>query len=117
MNPGANQEAPYFKHFWFLVFLLTCLWSLRPIWDMDLWWHLALGHFIDENGLPVVDPFALGREAEPWRTFQGGYEWFFHQIEMGMGLLGVRLHHAMAIGLGMALLGATAERLTQERLL
>ena len=94
-----------------IVFLAALAWALRPIWDIDIWWHLALGRHILAHGLPTTD--VLGADPDmPWRTFQGGYEVFVAWLE-GVGGLGlVRLVHAGTVATGMALLGVTARRVS-----
>ncbi len=54
---------------------------LSPLWDPDLWWHLAVGQWIAENGqVPRADPFAPVGEAKPWLA----HEWFFEAVLYGV---------------------------------
>ena len=94
-----------------LVSLGLLAWALRPIWDIDVWWHMALGRHILAHGLPTTD--VLGADPDmPWRTFQGGYEVLVAWLD-GVGGLGlVRLVHAGAIAAGLALLWRTAWRIS-----
>lgn len=93
-----------------IVFLAALAWALRPIWDIDVWWHMALGRHILAHGLPETD--VLGVVPMPWRTFQGGYEVFVAWLD-GVGGLGlVRLVHALAVAGGMTLLGVTARKVS-----
>ena len=58
----------------FTVILLLALFgfSLRVPADPDLWWHLRLGQYILEEGIPHEDPdFAFTTEGRPWIT----HEW------------------------------------------
>ena len=81
----------------FLLGAAVFLWALRPIWDMDLWWHIALGNWILENGFPTTDPLAIGRSETPWSTFQGGYGVFVAVLERWGGHRAPA--HAVAIGI------------------
>ncbi len=50
---------------------------LEPLWDPDLWWHLAVGEWITESGqVPRQDPFAPPGEAKPWLA----HEWLFEVV-------------------------------------
>lgn len=97
---------------WFGVAIFAALWALRPVWDMDLWWHIALGRFIVESGLPLTDPLALGREGVSWATFQGGYEAFVALLDQWGGIFLVRGVHASAVGVGIALFGRSAQKVS-----
>ena len=95
-----------------LTFLAVFAWALRPIWDIDLFWHIALGRWILEHGLPTTDLFSAADPTKPWHTFQGGYEVLVAWLD-GVGGLGlVRLVHAATIAAGMTLLTRFARRLT-----
>ena len=47
----------------FLLGAAVFLWALRPIWDMDLWWHIALEQILKTDS---DDPLAIGRSENPW---------------------------------------------------
>lgn len=70
---------------------------LAPLWDPDLWWHLAVGQWIAENGqVPRADPFAAAGQARPWLA----HEWFFEVLLHGV--------HRVAGEPGLVLLPALA---------
>ncbi len=85
-------------------------WALRPIWNIDVWWHVALGRWILAHGLPSHDVLSAVPRPGPWTTFQGGYEVFVALLDRFGGLFAVRLVHALAVGAGMALAARTARR-------
>lgn len=88
--------------------LLAAMWALRPVWDIDLGWHLALGRYMWEHGWPTVDVLSAARPDAPWTTFQGGYELLVAALERRGGLFAVRLLHAAAVGGGVFLLDRVA---------
>jgi len=109
MKPSPQHQS-LGKWLWIGVGVLVTCWALRPIWDMDLWWHIALGRLILDTGFPSTDPLAVGRGALEWSTFQGGYEVMVSAVEEYLGLFGVRLIHALAVGCGVGLAGYTIHR-------
>lgn len=90
---------------------MVAFWSIRPIWDIDLGWHIAVGRFILANGFPTTDFLSAADSSRPWVTFQGGYEILVAYLDSTGGLFLVRLVHAMAIGTGFALLWSLVRRL------
>ncbi len=77
---------------------LTCLLSLTPALDHDLWWHLATGRWIASgHGIPRSDPFTFTAFGRPWVT----HEWL-------SGLLFYRLHQLGGIDLLIAMKSAAA---------
>jgi len=85
--------------------------GLFPIFDGDLFWHLASGRWIVENGaVPRLDPFRFSASALPWID----HEWLFqiavYALERVAGLDGVIVARAAALaGFGL-LLHAVAAR-------
>jgi len=48
-------------------FLFVFLFSIRPITDPDLWWHLASGRYIVENqNIPTSDIFSYTNYGKEW---------------------------------------------------
>lgn len=82
-----------------LVFFAVCF----PLTNTDIWWHLAAGRWIVEQGhLPVVDPFAL--QDRPWIDLH----WLFQLGALAVfrlgGPAGLVLVKAALVALGGALL-------------
>ncbi len=97
-----------------VIGLLVAFWSFRPIWDMDIWWHLALGRSIWTDGLPVTDILSAVLPERPWSTFQGGYELYVAGLHSLGGLGLVRGMHALAIGCGFAMFAHVARRISGD---
>jgi hypothetical protein len=48
-----------------------------PIYDSDIFWHLATGRYIaSEGGIPHTDPFSWTAGGEKWTT----HEWLFEMV-------------------------------------
>ena len=69
--------------------------ALRPIWDIDIFWHVAVGRWIVEHlALPDRDLWSAADPAAPWQSFQWLYQALVAAIDSRAGLRGVRLAHA-----------------------
>ncbi|MBT9557076.1 MAG: hypothetical protein IV100_13650 [Myxococcales bacterium] len=70
---------------------------LRPVWDIDIFWHLAAGRAIlDDGSIPSTDIFGLD-PTRPWVPFQWGYEVLTELLYRETGWAGVRLAHALVL--------------------
>jgi hypothetical protein len=54
--------------------LLSLVLTVQPFRDSDVWWHLAMGHYIIAHGIPAVEPFSFLHAANPWVGQQWLYE-------------------------------------------
>ncbi len=70
------------------VFVALALWLFRPIWNIDIFWHVVVGRLILEGGVPTQDVLSAAHPEAPWRTFQWGYEVLVAALD---GLGGLRL--------------------------
>jgi hypothetical protein len=82
-----------------------------PIFETDLFWHLAAGRWILEHGGPPrADPFRFTADAAPWVD----HEWLFQVVARGVeaagGLDGLILLRAAALALFALLLYASGRR-------
>ncbi len=84
------------------VLLFGLAWAWRPIWNVDLFWHVATGRVIQAGGLPTQDVFSAANPAAPWSTFQWLYQLAVAGIDDVAGLGGLRGTHALLYGLGLA---------------
>ena len=85
----------------------------RPIWDVDIFWHIKAGQWIVENrGLPSTDIFSSVDPERPWHTFQWGYEVLVYGLDQAGGLTLVRGVHAGVIWAALALLATFLWRRT-----
>jgi len=73
---------------------------LRPMWDIDLFWHVQAGRWIlDHRALPDRDIFAYTDPSRRWHTFQWLYEVLCAAGERALGLHAVQwAHHAVVAG-------------------
>ncbi|KAB2955144.1 MAG: hypothetical protein F9K18_13765, partial [Thermoanaerobaculia bacterium] len=82
-----------------------------PVFESDLFWHLASGRWILEHGaVPRSDPFRFTAEAAPWID----HEWLFQVVVRGLeaagGLDALILLRATALALFALLLFASGRR-------
>lgn len=78
--------------------LLYFLLGFHPLWDIDVFWHIAAGRWIVAHGtLPTTDIFSAVDPARPWVTFQWLYEVLVHGLDRYAGLWAVRGMHAAAV--------------------
>jgi len=85
--------------------------GLFPIFDGDIFWHLASGRWMAAHGaVPRVDPFRFSAESLPWID----HEWLFQLLAFGVertvGLDGLVIVRAAALALLAALLFRLAAR-------
>jgi hypothetical protein len=94
-----------------------------PIFESDLFWHLAAGRWMLEHGaIPRVDPFRFTSGGAPWVDHEWLFQVVVHAVERAAGLDGLIAlraaalggfalllsHHARAAGLGAGLAGMLA---------
>lgn len=76
-----------------LLYLIPMIRAMRPVIDMDIWWHLRTGQWIIEHGaIPRVDEFSSYGMGKPWVA----YSWLFEVLVYGLyqmfGLFGIVLY-------------------------
>ena len=77
---------------------------LRPVWDIDIFWHIAAGRAIAEAGaLPGTDIFGYD-PARIWVPFQWGYELLMAWMFDRGGWPAVRAFHAVVMLLAFVLI-------------
>lgn len=69
------------------------------MWDIDLFWHIAVGRLILEGGVPDRDLLSAADPEAPWRTFQWGYEALVAALDQALGLRAAQLLHTAVFGL------------------
>ncbi len=80
--------------------VLGALWAWRPIWNIDLFWHVAVGREVMDGGIPARDVFSAADANAPWTTFQWGYEVLVARLESLGGLRAVAAAHFALVGVG-----------------
>lgn len=78
----------------FCLFGLAFAWMLRPIWSIDIFFHVAIGREILEHGLPTTDVFSAAHPEASWTPFQVGYALLVAQLKELGGLDLLRAVHA-----------------------
>jgi hypothetical protein len=90
--------------------------AFRPIWDVDIFWHIAAGRWIiDNQAFPTVDIFTFVEPARDWVTFQWLYEVLCFEVDSVAGLTGVRVLHGVLTSLAFAAFTWFAVRYFLER--
>ncbi len=80
----------------YAIAALLGLVALRPVWDVDIFWHIAAGRWIVANGaFPTTDIFTFIAPPRDWVTFQWLYEVLCYEVDSFGGLTGVRVLHAI----------------------
>ncbi len=103
-----------------LCALLCALWVgysvAFPVTNTDIWWHMAAGRLIwQEGAFLYADPFSSGAAGAPWIDLH----WLFQVASFAIfsvgGLLGLVLAKALVAGGGAAVLGLVAAREIEPR--
>ena len=92
--------------------VVVTAWAWRPMWDIDIFWHISVGREILDGGIPHTDLFSAAAPERPWTTFQWGYELLVALLEGRFGLGGVRLLHALVVGLALGFWVSWQRRIT-----
>src|SRR5205809_2493052 len=81
------------------VTILAALYSLpaaiglRPVIDLDIWWHVRQGGWILEHrALPFTDPFTSYGMGKTWIAYSWLYEIMVYALYRGFGLFGIVLY-------------------------
>ena len=90
---------------WIVTAVTVTLWAYRPIWNIDIFWHIATGRVILESGIPETDIFAPPLIRGEWTPFQWGYEALVAWIDDSFGLSTLRWIRASIIGAAAGLFG------------
>jgi hypothetical protein len=98
-----------------LLFVVFFLWVLRPIWGIDVFFHIATGRVIATDGTPTTDVFSAAHPEAPWTPFQPGYGLLAYALEQAVGLDGLRVAHALFLSLTLVMLWRWLRRWTGHR--
>jgi hypothetical protein len=114
-SPDAARADPARSRAVELLFgLCVFAWVLRPIWDIDLFMHVAIGRLVLRSGLPSTDVLSAATPDAPWTPFQAGYELLVALLHDAVGLWGVNALHAALIALAFVLLRRRFAELTRS---
>ncbi len=87
MNRGNRTAA-------FILLLGVLAISLFPLRSNDLWWHLATGRTILDQGIPQTDPFSFASDPVPWVNHAWGFDVTVYCLQMVLtppGLIALRI--------------------------
>ena len=74
---------------------LVSLYSLRQMWDIDVYWHVVAGRLLLEKGLGVShDTFSAIDPERAWIPLAWGYHVLTCLVDRAWGLRGLWLSHA-----------------------
>jgi hypothetical protein len=92
--------------------VLSLALTVQPFRDTDVWWHLAVGHYIGAHGIPAVEPFSFVHAANPWVGQQWLYEvTLAHVVDLGgPGLASLLMGVVASAALLLAALSVPPER-------
>jgi hypothetical protein len=78
-------------------------WCLRPIWGIDIFFHVAIGRQAFATGIPETDILSAAHPDAAWMPFQLGYELLVAWLEGIGGLDLLRYVHAALFATGFTL--------------
>jgi len=85
-----------------VLVLVAALYSLpaaigmRPVVDLDIWWHLHQAAWIVEHRtLPLTDPFTAYGMGKSWIAYHWLYELIVYAFYRAFGLFGIALYTTM----------------------
>lgn len=90
-------------------------WVLRPLWDIDVFFHIAIGRHILAHGVPSTDIFSAATPEAAWTPFQLGYALLAAALDAAGGLDLVRVVDAALTSLAMVVLLGRLSRMTSGR--
>ena len=96
------------------VTIAAFVWCLRPMWDMDVFWHVTVGRLILDEGIPRTDLLSAAHPEAPWVTFQWLYEALLARVDGAFGLRGLQVLHAGVLALSAGLAFGLALRRSGE---
>ncbi|MDA1137472.1 MAG: hypothetical protein O3B01_02720 [Planctomycetota bacterium] len=81
-----------------LLGLVVLAFSIRKVASLDVWWHLASGRWIVENGaIPKVDVFSFAIEGAPWINVWWGFQTVQYLAFQWVGLDGLIILKSLLI--------------------
>jgi hypothetical protein len=80
------------------LYTIPAIVVMRPVDDLDIWWHLRTGQWIVEHGrVPTIDPYSIPGQGKPWAA----YSWLFavvvYHLHHAMGLAGILVYRVALV--------------------
>jgi hypothetical protein len=77
-----------------LLYSIGAVIAVRPVIDLDIWWHLRTGQWIAGHGtVPHTDPFSSFGAGKPWVAYSWLFDLAIYGLYRAFGLGGVVLYH------------------------
>lgn len=81
--------------------LVAAMAMSRTVVENDVFWHLAIGRYVLEHGLPFTDPFGVGTDGLPWSPPEWLAELAMFTVHQRAGWAGLAaLHGLLLVALG-----------------
>lgn len=103
MNSRPLRLIPFF-----VIAAAAALFTFRPTYDPDLFWHLAQGRHDVQSGLVHTNIFSAAHAAYPQHYTSWGFEVVQYFAERSLGLLGVQAFQWVLLCVAFAMLYASA---------
>jgi len=86
------------------LLLLFVLAARVPVMTPDVWWHLATGRLVAQEGIPESDPFSYTLAGVPWTAHEWASDLALYGVYASAGLLGIVMLRAalLVAAFGMA---------------
>lgn len=79
--------------------------GLAPAADGDIWWHLAAGRaMVEQGGVLATDPFSVSAQGRAWPDVHWLFQLAVYGVHQGLGLAGLVWVKCTLLGLGACLL-------------
>lgn len=94
----------------FGLYAMPVFGALQMRIDWDLWWHLRVGQWVVEHGVPTTDPFSAPQD-KPWVAYSWLFEVLIYGLYRAFGLVGATVYScAMSLAVVAALHRLIARR-------
>jgi hypothetical protein len=112
----TSAEASRFRPLVIIAFfVIITVAAVRPLGDVDYFWHLATGRWIHEHGaLPRTDPFGAGTDPVPWINGEWLFQYLIYPLHAAFGVNGIVIVRVLFIGALFTALLLWCERKTKS---
>lgn len=98
-----------------VLYVVLFLWVLRPLWDIDVFLHIAVGRYLFAHGVPSTDVFSAATPDAAWTPFQIGYALFMAALDRLGGLDTIRIVDAALTALAFMIALHRFHQVTAQR--
>jgi hypothetical protein len=94
------------------LYAIPIVTTLRPVNDLDIWWHLRAGQWVCEHhAVPLTDPFSRWGADKAWIAYSWLFEVLVYRLYEAFGLAGIVVYR-LVMSLAVA---AALHRLVRRR--